>query len=225
MKKKQAKLNILITAGPTREFIDPVRFISNASTGTIGFCLADLAKKQGHNVVLLSGPTTLKDPRGVKTIRFNTALELNKLTERFFDWANCIICSAAVGDFRPVSIAKNKIKKNKGFAQLKLVKNPDILQNLGKKKKNKLLVGFALETADLKVNALKKLKAKNLDFIVANQLSESNVPFGKKEVTAYLIDGKMVEKHSKISKKRLARIILDRVVKLCYILLQPKKRR
>lgn len=225
MKKKHLKYNILITAGPTREFIDPIRFISNPSTGTIGYLLAQTAKRRGHDVVLLSGPTHLKPPSNVKTIGFNSALDLKKCADRFFDWADIIICTAAVADFRPAKVLKKKIKKHNGLSEIKLVKNPDILKELGRKKKNKVLIGFALETEKLLENGLKKLKSKNLDLIVANMNSKRSLPFGKSQLTAFLIDGEEVQKHEKISKKTLARIILDRADKLCYILMQPKKRR
>ncbi len=225
MKRTQPKYNILITAGPSREFIDPVRFISNPSTGTIGYLIADSARKRGNNVILLSGPTHLESPKGVKTVYFNSALELKKHADSFFDWADCVICTAAVADFRPAKVISRKMKKDKGVPEIKLVRNPDILKGLGRKKKNKVLVGFALETENVVENGLEKLKSKNLDLIVANLLSKQRVLFGQKPVTAFLIDGEKVEKHSQISKKMLARIILDRVEKLCYILMQPKKRR
>lgn len=224
MRKKLSKYNILITAGPTREFIDPVRFISNPSTGTIGYLIAESAKNRHNNVVLLSGPTYLEAPKGVKTIYFNSALELKKQTDKFFNWADCIICTAAVADFRPIKVKTKKIKKNKGLAEIKLVRNPDILESLGRKKKNKVLVGFALETENTVKNGFKKLKSKNLDFIVANTLSKKSVPYGKKEVTAFLLDGNEIKKYFRISKKMLARIILDRVDKLCYILMQSNKK-
>ena len=225
MKKKQLKHNILITAGPTREFIDPIRFISNPSTGTIGYLLAEGSRKRGHDVVLLSGPTHLKAPEGVKTVGFNSALELKKCADRFFDWADIIICTAAVADFRPARVSKKKIKKAKGVPEIKLLKNPDILKRLGRKKRNKVLIGFALETENLVKNSLKKLKTKNLDFIVANTHSKKSLPFGKIEVTSFIIDREKVEKFAKISKKELSRIILDRADKICYILMKPKKRR
>ena len=225
MKKRQIKHNILITAGPTREFIDPIRFISNPSTGTIGYLLAQSAKRRGNDVVLLSGPTHLKPPPGVKTVSFNSARELKNCSDRFFDWADIIICTAAVADFRPAKVINRKIKKEKGVPEIKLVRNPDILKGLGRKKKNKVLIGFALETENLIENGLKKLKSKNLDLIVANMHSKKSFPFGKRQVTAFLIDREGVQKHAKTSKERLARIILDRADKLCYILKQPKKRR
>lgn len=225
MKVKQPKLNILITAGPTREYLDPVRFISNQSTGTIGYNIARVAKKRGNNIVLLSGPVNLKAPYGVKTLYFTSALDLKKLLNKYFKWADCIICTAAVGDFRPLKRNTKKIKKNNSVCELKLAKNPDILKEIGSKKGKKILVGFALETENLVKNSLLKLKQKNLDFIVANLCDKRSVPFGNREVTASIISKKGIKKYSKISKIKLSRIILDRVNELCYILMQPKKRR
>ena len=109
MRKIRSNVKILITAGPTREFIDPVRFISNAATGTIGYLLANIAKRRQHKVILLSGPTHLKPPQDVKTILFNSALELKKEVDKYDAWAECIICSAAVSDFRPKNMRRKKI--------------------------------------------------------------------------------------------------------------------
>ncbi|MFH1061479.1 MAG: phosphopantothenoylcysteine decarboxylase [Candidatus Omnitrophota bacterium] len=211
MKSNKPALNVLISAGPTREFIDPVRFISNSSTGTIGYLLAKTAKQMGHKVVLLLGPSNLKPIPGIKTINFISCLDLKKQMDNYFDWADWIICSAAVGDYRPVSIAKNKIKKTQGLNQLKLKLNPDILKTLGKKKKDKILVGFALETQDLLKNAKAKLKAKNLDLIVANQINSKQNPFGSGLISAALIDSARTRHYDNVSKSKLARIILDRI--------------
>ena len=214
MKLKKSALNILITAGPTREFIDPVRFISNSSTGTFGWSLAKIAKQKGHNVVLLLGPNNLKPISDIKTVNFVSALDLKKLTDKFFKWADCIICSAAVGDFRPVKVYKNKIKKNSASTEIILKSNPDILKSLGKKKKNKILVGFALESVDLIKNAKFKLKAKNLDLLVANQLGSKRNPFGSGLTNVSIIDLLDIKKYNNISKAKLARIILDRISSL-----------
>lgn len=203
--------NILISAGPTREFIDPVRFISNASTGTIGYLLAKTAKQMGHKVVLLLGPTHLKPIAGIKTINFISCLDLKKEMDNYFAWADWIICAAAVGDFRPANIAKSKIKKTQGFIQINLKPNPDILKSLGKKKKNKILVGFALESKDLLKNAKDKLKAKNLDLIVANQIDSAKNPFGSGLTSVSIIDSADVKQFNNVSKTKLARIILDRI--------------
>lgn len=209
-------LKILITSGPTREFIDPVRFISNASTGTLGYEIAEEAKQRNHKVILFSGPTHLKPLKNIKVISFDTALQLKKEVDKYFTWADCIICAAAVGDFRPKIRFSHKIKKEKGLKKLILIKNPDILKGLGKRKGKKILVGFALETENLIINAKKKLKEKNLDFIVVNMLSLRHLPFGNKRVSFVIVDKEKTEEFKDIEKSVLARIILDRVEKLCY---------
>jgi len=225
MKKKRTSFNILITAGPTREFIDPVRYISNLSTGTIGYLMAKQAKRQGYKVVLLSGSTHLMKLPGIKIVYFNTALDLKKQINKFYRWADVVIAAAAVSDFRPERIYKNKIKKNQSFSRIKLIKNPDILKELGKKKKDKILIGFALETENLIKNATSKLKQKNLDLVVANLLSKRNSPFGPGSVSAAIISPKRIDRFSRVSKHKLARIILDRAEKLCYSFNIQKKRR
>ena len=184
------KLNILITAGPTREYLDPIRFISNNSTGTIGYNIAQYAQKIGHRVVMLSGLTNLLGPKGVKKVDIVSARDLKKEVDKYYSWADCIICSSAVYDYRPVRLKKDKIKKSTDRLELKMIKNPDILKGLGRRKKDKILVGFALETQDLINNAKQKLKEKNLDLIIANKLSEVNNPFGAGLTSVVLIDKK-----------------------------------
>ncbi|MFH2138910.1 MAG: phosphopantothenoylcysteine decarboxylase [Candidatus Omnitrophota bacterium] len=210
------KLKILITAGPTREYIDPVRFITNLSTGTIGYLLAKDARSRGHEVVLLSGPTHLRASKDIQVVRFNTALELLEQAYKHYSWADCIICASAVGDYRPVKIEAKKIKKGAKEKTLELTKNPDVLKELGKRKQNRVLIGFALETNDLLDNARAKLHEKNLDFIVANKLSAGNNPFGPGKTSVIIVGKDCIENLQHISKKELARIILDRAVKLCY---------
>ena len=187
MRKRYSAYNILITAGPTREFIDPVRFISNPSTGIIGYLIAAYARKRRHKVILLSGATHHKPLPGVKTLFFTSALDLKKLAGKYASWADCIICAAAVGDFRPRRKVPYKIKKQNGFFNLLLEKNPDILEGLGKKKNNQILIGFALETGDMVQNGLKKLKDKNLDCIVVNELSAKSNPFGQGLFNTFII--------------------------------------
>ncbi|MBU0634854.1 MAG: phosphopantothenoylcysteine decarboxylase [Candidatus Omnitrophica bacterium] len=220
MKKKGRQLKILITAGPTREYLDPVRFISNASSGTIGYLLAEQAAKRRHKIVLLSGPTCLRRPAKVKCVTFESARQLKAEVDRYFNWADCVIAAAAVGDFRPNNISRQKLKKNRNNLTLKLVKNPDILKALGEKNrgKNKALVGFALETNSLYRNARLKLKSKYLDFIVATKLSSKQLPFGDRPINGAIISRSCIDKFRRMSKTRLARIILDRVENLCYIL-------
>ena len=157
----------LITAGPTREPLDPLRYLSNSSSGRMGYALASLSYARGAEVILVSGPTSLLPPEGVKTVGVRTALEMKKAVERFFKKADVVIKSAAVVDYRIKKRAEKKIKSPKGL-KIELVRNPDILKGLGRRKGRKILVGFALETENLIARAKDKLKKKNLDLIVAN---------------------------------------------------------
>lgn len=205
---------ILVAAGPTRERIDPVRFISNYSTGTFGYEIAKEARRRGLSVTLVSGPTALSVPRGVKFVSVESSLEMRKALINRFRKADCVIMTAAVADWRPVYSAKRKIKKSPKKT-IELVENPDILAELGTKKKDRIAVGFALETENLERNALKKLKDKNLDLIVANRLAGKNNLFGDKKIDVVTVDrfGNRTHIHGK-SKKDLARIILNKVIRL-----------
>jgi phosphopantothenoylcysteine decarboxylase/phosphopantothenate--cysteine ligase len=158
----------LITAGPTREYLDAVRFISNASSGKMGYVLAEAAQKRGAEVILISGPTNITLPEGVKTIFVESALDMEKGVVKHFPRADVVIAAAAVSDYRPENREKEKIKSNLQRESMNLIRNPDILGQLGKRKGAKLLIGFALETKDLERNAREKLKGKNLDMIIAN---------------------------------------------------------
>ena len=202
---------ILITAGPTREIIDPVRFISNYSTGKMGYSLAEAASVRGAEVILISGPTNLRTPPGVKLIKINTALEMYDSVMDNFKEQNIIIKSASVSDYRPEAISEHKIKKNKGNLNLTLVKNPDILYELGKIKGDRMLIGFAAESDNIVKNAKDKMLGKNLDFIVANDITEEGAGFGADTniVTIVDIDGK-IEKIEKSSKVDIAHRILDK---------------
>ncbi len=202
---------ILITAGPTREIIDPVRFISNYSTGKMGYSLAEAASARGAEVILISGPTNLRTPPGVKLIKINTALEMYDSVMDNFKEQNIIIKSASVSDYRPEAISEHKIKKNKGNLNLTLVKNPDILYELGKIKGDRMLIGFAAESDNIVKNAKDKMLGKNLDFIVANDITEEGAGFGTDTniVTIVDIDGK-IEKIEKSSKVDIAHRILDK---------------
>ena len=163
---------ILITSGRTKENIDPIRYLSNNSSGKMGYCLAQAAIDLGAEVTLISGPTNLEIPKGLKNfISVDTALEMYKKVDEYFGDTDIFIACAAVADYRPKEYKKEKIKKSDSDLILELVRNPDILFEMGKKKDNQLLVGFAAETNDIKENALKKLEKKNLDFIVANNAS------------------------------------------------------
>ena len=163
---------VLITSGRTKENIDPIRYLSNNSSGKMGYCLAQAAIDLGAEVILISGPTNLEIPKGLKNFIFvESALEMYEKVDEYFGDTDIFIACAAVADYRPKEYKKEKIKKSDSDLILELVRNPDILFEMGKKKDNQLLIGFAAETNDIKENALKKLEKKNLDFIVANNAS------------------------------------------------------
>ena len=201
--------NIIITAGPTREYLDPVRFLSNLSSGKMGYALAQEAQERGAEVTLISGPTHLPSLLGVKIIYIKSALEMEKEVKRYFPLADVIISAAAVSDWRPDKVQKGKIKKGEKL-KVSLVKTADILADLGKKKGNKILVGFAAETDHLQKNAWNKLIRKNLDFIVANKVKES---FGKQTNRIIIIDRKKnIEKYPFRDKKIVASFIINKVL-------------
>ncbi len=170
---------ILITASATREPIDRVRFISNYSTGKMGFALAETAKRHGAEVILITGPTFLADIAGIETIRVNTAAEMREEVFSRFKKADVFISAAAVSDFRPAEQFDGKIKKEeRETLTLELKKNADILKEAGEEKVNQVLVGFAAEASQLKENGLSKLRSKNLDFIVVNDITREDSGFG-----------------------------------------------
>ena len=193
----------LITAGPTREPIDPVRFISNYSSGKMGYALAEKAIQRGARVTLVSGPTNLSPPLGLEQfIAVKTAKEMYNAVLRHYDDVDVVIKSAAVADFSPKNIKSEKIKKHNTQMTIELEKNPDILQELGNKKAGQILIGFAAETSDLTVNAHEKLRKKNLDFIVANDLTKAGAGFAADTNIVSIIykDGR-IEELPKMSKK------------------------
>jgi phosphopantothenoylcysteine decarboxylase/phosphopantothenate--cysteine ligase len=161
-------VRVLITAGPTREPLDAVRFISNPSSGRMGFACARAAARAGHDVVLVSGPVALPDPEGVRTVRVVTAREMHRAVMREFPRADAAIMTAAVGDYEPARRVAGKIKKGPGGLLLRLRRTPDILREMGRKKGRRMLVGFALEVQDAVAQALLKYKKKNLDYVVLN---------------------------------------------------------
>ena len=163
---------VLITSGRTKENIDPIRYLSNNSSGKMGYSLAQATIDLGAEVTLISGPTNLEIPKGLKSfVSVESALEMYEKVDEYFGDADIFIACAAVADYRPKEYKKEKIKKSDSDLILELVRNPDILFEMGKKKDKQLLIGFAAETNDIKENALKKLEKKNLDFIVANNAS------------------------------------------------------
>jgi phosphopantothenoylcysteine decarboxylase/phosphopantothenate--cysteine ligase len=170
---------VLITAGPTHEAIDPVRFLGNKSTGTMGFELAKHAANLGAQVELVSGPTHLNvDHAFIHLVRVTSAQEMYEACHKSYADVDVAICAAAVADYRPATVAKEKIKKQEGKMSIELERTPDILKSLGEVKKDQFLVGFALETENELENAKDKLKRKNLDGIVLNSLKDDGAGFG-----------------------------------------------
>ncbi len=222
--KRRSHYRLMITAGPTREPIDPVRFISNHSTGTLGYTLARLARARGHEVTLVSGPTELACPPGVRRMDVETAGQMHQAVVRFFSKMDALIMSAAVADFRPVRVASHKIKRSGAAGglrlwQLELIENPDIVADAARRRKpHQVVVGFALETEGLLHNARRKLKAKNLDAIVATKLS--NRPNGRRPFGNGPVDGAILARRGhagsfrSMKKTTLAVRILSTVEKL-----------
>lgn len=166
-------MKILISAGPTREYIDPVRFITNSSSGQMGYALAAAALRKGHEVTLVSGPVNIAPPEGVTLVKVVTAADMAEAMKSRFPGCDCCIMSAAVADYRPVTSFEQKMKKTPGNMFLELERTEDVLKSLGSvKKTEQLLIGFAAESENLLENAAGKLQRKNLDWIVANKLSD-----------------------------------------------------
>ncbi|MFH1783673.1 MAG: phosphopantothenoylcysteine decarboxylase [bacterium] len=158
--------------------MDPVRFISNPSTGKMGYAMAHEAVRRGARVILVSGPTHIKPPIGVNLVRVETALQMHTAVKKYFTKTDIMIAASAVSDYRPVKKSPLKIKKqSRKKINLSLIKNPDIIEEMAKKKGARIMIGFAAETGSLKKNALKKLSSKNLDFIVANDVSRPGAGF------------------------------------------------
>jgi phosphopantothenoylcysteine decarboxylase/phosphopantothenate--cysteine ligase len=168
---------VLVTAGPTREPLDPVRFITNYSSGKMGYALASRARRRGASVILISGPTVLSVPRGVTYVPVSTAVEMRHAVMKNLKQSTIVIKSAAVADYRPSVCADAKIKKKDGPWTLYLERNPDIIAEIGKKKKERILIGFAMESEDLIKNAKAKMLAKNMDLIVANDVKQKDAGF------------------------------------------------
>ncbi|MBR6711742.1 MAG: bifunctional phosphopantothenoylcysteine decarboxylase/phosphopantothenate--cysteine ligase CoaBC [Selenomonadaceae bacterium] len=210
---------ILVTAGGTIEAIDPVRYIGNRSSGRMGYEIAKSAMNSGAEVVLVSGKSEVEPPDGLKAfIKVESALQMRDEVLKHFETVDCVIMSAAVADYRVKNPSAQKIKKSDEILTLELVKNPDILRELGTLKKSQVLVGFAAETQNILEYANKKLAEKNLDFIVANDVTAEGAGFGVSTNIASIIwRNGTVESFSKMSKADLAEKIIERVEKtLCH---------
>ena len=212
-KKDLRGKKILISAGPTREEIDPVRFLSNYSSGKMGYALAKAASYRGAEVILVSGPTQLKKPLGVKRIEVEKAAEMKEKILKEFKNADITIMAAAVADYTPKNHSKEKIKKEAADLSLELKRTTDIIKELGKiKREDQLLVGFAAESENLIKNARKKLSSKNADYIIANDISDKNIAFGSDKNKITILAKNSSQKMSLETKEKLAHKIFDYLI-------------
>lgn len=204
---------VLVSAGPTIAPIDPVRYITNRSTGKMGYAIAKEARDRGAEVILVSGTTNLEPPKNVKIINIKTNEEMKKEILQNFKWADIVIKSAAVADYKPKEYSKEKIKKGEGDLNICLTRDNDILKFLGEIKTHQVLVGFAAESDNVLENAERKLKNKNLDFIVANDITSSDTGFGSEDNKVVILS-KNNEKLEleKMSKKKVASNIFDMIL-------------
>ncbi len=205
--------HVLVSAGPTQEAIDPVRFISNRSSGKMGYAIAEAARDRGASVVLVSGPTSLTPPSGIDTVPVTTASEMSDALSRHFTWATVVIMAAAVADFRPKDAASHKIKKRQQTSlSLHLEPAQDILAMLSAQRTSQFLVGFAAETEHVEAHAQEKLVEKGLDLIIANDVSKEGSGFGSDQNAAVMLSrGGLRKELPLMSKRRLADTILTAV--------------
>ncbi|SES73770.1 bifunctional phosphopantothenoylcysteine decarboxylase/phosphopantothenate--cysteine ligase CoaBC [Anaerobranca gottschalkii] len=203
---------VLVTAGPTREPLDPFRFITNYSSGKMGYAIAQEAKKMGADVILISGPTNISPPKGVKVIYIETANEMFEEVLKYYGDIDIVIKAAAVSDYRPKTYSDKKLKKQQEV-NIELVKNPDILLELGKLKKHQVLVGFAAETNNLEEYAIEKLKSKNLDMIVVNEIGQKDSGFANDTNIIQIITNKGEKiSYPKLEKRECAINILKKTI-------------
>jgi len=206
--------SVVVTAGPTVEDIDPVRFISNRSSGRMGYRLAEAARDRGAKVVLVAGPTALAAPLGLEVVAVRSADEMAKVVLDKAAAAGIVAMAAAVSDYRPAEKAASKIKKDDGGQKLELVRTPDILKSLGESKGKRFLIGFAAETESLRESARRKRAEKRVDLMVANDVSRDGSGFASDKNAAVLIDAKGETELPLMSKRELAERIWDRVAEL-----------
>lgn len=204
---------ILVTAGPTHEALDPIRFITNRSSGKMGYAVAEASSSRGADVTLISGPSALPDPRDVTLVKVESAIQMRDAVLKHAPQADVVIMAAAVSDYRPQNISPQKIKKGQGQMTLVLERNPDILAELGQNKSDgQILVGFSMETENVLDNALEKLQKKNLDLIAANDVLQPGAGFGTDTNIVWLIDSSgHKRKLPLMSKRDVADAILDEV--------------
>jgi phosphopantothenoylcysteine decarboxylase/phosphopantothenate--cysteine ligase len=206
---------VLITAGPTQEPLDPVRYITNRSSGKMGYALAEEARARGARVILVSGPVNLPEPQGIEVVHVQTAVEMRKAVMDHLGDASIVIKAAAVADYHRSNPPRQKVKKTAARMSLELDPTPDILAELGKKKGDRLLVGFAAETENLIEEARRKLESKNCDMVVANLVSQAGIGFesNENEVTLVLRTGESIPV-GRAPKRAIAHRIFDEMIKL-----------
>ncbi len=205
-------MKILVTAGPTREMIDQVRFLSNLSSGKTGYALAQTAHERGHEVVLISGPVNISPPEGIRFIAITSAAEMHQAALEVFDQVDAVIMTAAVADYRPATRYDGKMKKAPGPFQLDLVRTQDILADLGRKKTTQILIGFALEVANAELHGKRKLKQKNLDLIVLNGPEN----FGAENSSFRLIDHQGISAPRTVDKAGLALLLVTKAEEISH---------
>jgi len=206
-------LTVMVTAGPTVEHIDPVRYLTNRSSGKMGYAVAGASVSRGAKTLLISGPTALKPPDGVEFISVETASQMYEAVLENYSGVDVVVKAAAVADYRPKEVSGQKIKKQDIPLSLELVRNKDILAELGQRKNKQILVGFAAETSALEKNSLQKVEGKNLDFLVANDVSQNGAGFGTDtNIVMFVYPGGNIKQMPLMDKKDLAHRILDEVL-------------
>ncbi|WP_294392215.1 bifunctional phosphopantothenoylcysteine decarboxylase/phosphopantothenate--cysteine ligase CoaBC [uncultured Clostridium sp.] len=213
-KKDLLNKNVVVTAGPTIAPIDPVRFITNRSSGKMGYAIAKEARNRGANVTLISGPTNLEAPKNINVINISTNEEMKEAAIKAFKEADIVVKSAAVADYKPEKYSSQKIKKGHGNWSLELTRDNDILMELGNLKENQILVGFAAESENLKENAMAKMEKKNLDYIVANDITSKDTGFASEDNKVIIFSDDKEEIHlEKMSKEKIAANLFDIIIK------------
>ncbi len=206
---------IVVTAGPTHEPLDVVRFMGNRSSGRMGVLVAAEAAARGAVVTLVMGPGTVTPPAGVETVRVETAQQMHDAVASSFDETDAVVMAAAVADFRPETAARGKLKKEDGVPEIRLVRTPDILKELGERKRKQVLVGFAAETSDLEAAGRSKLESKNIDLIVVNEVGRTGTGFGSETNDALLLSREGDDEPLRTwTKRELAQAICDRLGEL-----------
>jgi phosphopantothenoylcysteine decarboxylase/phosphopantothenate--cysteine ligase len=208
-------VRFVVTAGPTREAIDPVRFISNRSSGKMGYAIAEAALAQGHEVTLISGPAAIAPPRDATFVSITTSDEMDDAVQRALPNCDVLVMCAAVSDYKPAAVSPRKMKKRNAPFALRLIATRDILASLPKDNRQFLVVGFAAETHDLKINAREKLLRKNCDLMVANDVSgkDSGMESDENEVVIFFRNGEM-KKISRAPKTKIARELVKIISKM-----------